>query len=69
MGGDGNPGFFNVGNASARTNNSDDRWSALITTAQVQNCAPRIYNSGRNKADREARSEICTVGVQKGRGS
>ncbi|CAJ1345280.1 unnamed protein product [Effrenium voratum] len=69
VGGDGNPGFFNVGNASARTNNSDDRWSALITTAQVQNCAPRIYNSGRNKADREVFFEpyltlakyLCTV--------
>jgi hypothetical protein len=30
------PTFSQAGNASVRTNNADGRWSALITSAQLQ---------------------------------
>ncbi|CAK9015307.1 unnamed protein product [Durusdinium trenchii] len=48
----GNPAWMNVGNASIRTNNSDGRWSVLVTSAQVQNAAKRMYASAHNSADR-----------------
>ncbi|CAK9017736.1 unnamed protein product [Durusdinium trenchii] len=51
-GGQGNPALMNIGNASMRTNNSDDRWSTLITSAQVQNCVPRVYNSAHHAEDK-----------------
>mmetsp|Transcript_11454 Transcript_11454/g.27476 ORF Transcript_11454/g.27476 Transcript_11454/m.27476 type:complete len:552 (-) Transcript_11454:170-1825(-) len=53
VGGEGNPTFMNVGNASIRTNNADNRWSSLITSAQVQNCMPRIYASAHNAEDKK----------------
>lgn len=43
---------MNVGNASMRRNNADSQWSRLLTTAQVQNTARRIYASKHNDADR-----------------
>lgn len=53
VGSEGNPAWMNVGNASMRRNNADSRWSRLLTTAQVQNTAKRIYASKHNDADRE----------------
>lgn len=54
VGGDaGNPAWMNVGNASMRLNNNDGRWSRLLTSAQVQNSARRVYSSAHNAADRE----------------
>jgi len=47
-----NPDYMNAGNASMRQNNSDSTWSALVTTAQLQNTMPRIYASPENSADR-----------------
>lgn len=49
----GAPNLMNAGNASVRTNNADGRWSSLITSAQLQNSMPRIYNSARNQLDKE----------------
>ena len=49
----GPPALMNAGNASMRTNNADNRWSALITSAQVQNCMPKIYNSASDPHDKE----------------
>ncbi|CAK9007948.1 unnamed protein product [Durusdinium trenchii] len=52
VGGEGNPALMNVGNASIRMNNTDNKWGSLITSAQVQNLVPRLYNSANNAADR-----------------
>lgn len=53
VGGDsGNPVLMNAGNASMRQNNADGTWSSLITSAQVQNCVPRLYASAHNQEDK-----------------
>ena len=53
VGSEGNPAWMNVGNASMRRNNADSVWgSKLLTTAQVQNTARRVYGSKHNDADR-----------------
>lgn len=54
VGGDaGNPAWMNVGNANMRANNNDGRWGRIITSAQVQNSARRMYASAHNEADRK----------------